>query len=184
MKKRLPTEEEALDLLEKVGCSKGVIQHCIAVKNIALDLAKKLKKKGISVDIDLVKVGALLHDIGRAKTHSIDHVIAGSKIAKDAGLPKEVIAIIERHAGGGISMDEAERLGWPKRDYIPQSLEEKIVCYADKLVDENCRLGVENTLKEMASELGSDHPALERIKKLDEEMKRLLGVASTENPDH
>jgi len=170
----LPTEDEAINLLRKVGCSKNVINHCIAVSKLATDLAKKLVEKGIKVDLQLVKVGALLHDIGRARTHTVDHVIVGSEIAKSLRLPKSVISIIERHVGGGITDEEAEKLGWPKGVYMPQTLEEKLVCYADKLIDGNKVVTIERTIEEFSLKIGRDHPALERIRRLDEEMRNLL----------
>ncbi|RLG97948.1 TIGR00295 family protein [Candidatus Bathyarchaeota archaeon] len=174
MGSRLPTEEEALNLLRKSGCSKDVINHCRAVSELAVELARKLNDKGFKIDLELVKVGALLHDIGRSKTHTVDHVIVGSKIAKSLGLPKSLISIIERHAGGGITSKEARELGWPEGVYTPQTLEEKIVCYADKLIGGTKRIPLEKTLKDLALKLGEKHPALERLRKLDEEMRRLL----------
>lgn len=43
--------------------------------------------------------------------------------------------IIRRHVGAGIASEEAKSLGLPDLDYIPRSLEERIVCFADKMVD-------------------------------------------------
>ncbi|MCD6529441.1 TIGR00295 family protein [Candidatus Bathyarchaeota archaeon] len=174
MGSRLPTEEEALKILRKSGCSTDVINHCKAVSKLAVELARKLNNKGLKIDLELVKVGALLHDIGRAKTHTVDHVIVGSKIARSLGLPRSIISIIERHAGGGITNEEAKDLGWPEGVYTPQTLEEKIVCYADKLIGGTKRIPLEKTLKDLALKLGEDHPALERLRKLDEEIRKLL----------
>lgn len=174
MGNRLPTEKEALNLLRKSGCSNDVINHCKAVSELAVELARKLNDKGLKIDLELVKVGALLHDIGRSKTHTVDHVIVGSEIARSLGLPKSIISIIERHAGGGITGEEARELGWPKGVYTPQTLEEKIVCYADKLIGGTRRIPLEKTLKDLALKLGERHPALERLKKLDREIRSLL----------
>ncbi|GEM_PF-6199151 len=43
----------------------------------------------------------------------------------------EIVLITERHFAAGISREEAIRLGLPPKDYLPVSLEEKIVCHAD-----------------------------------------------------
>ena len=141
---------------------------------IALKTAKRLKKKGFSVDLELVEIGALLHDIGRSKTHTVHHAIVGAKIAEQRGLPKSIVRIIERHVGGGITAQEAEKLGWPVKDYIPETLEEKIVCYADKLVEGNKEVPVEVTIRKLADELGDDHPAIERIRRLHEEFTSMV----------
>jgi uncharacterized protein (TIGR00295 family) len=119
-------------LLKKVGCSREVIQHCKAVSSIAERIAKLT-----SANISLVKAGALLHDIGRCKTNGIYHAIQGADLARKFNLPKSIIQIIERHVGAGISPDIAQRLKLPKKDYRPKTLEEKIVCHADNLID-NC----------------------------------------------
>ena len=66
-----------LNLLKKAGCSEEVINHCIAVRDIAVKIAKKA-----NADVELVEAGALLHDIGRSKTHGIFHAVEGVKIAK------------------------------------------------------------------------------------------------------
>ena len=110
MSERLPSAEEALELLARSGCSPQVIEHCKTVASIAMRIAKACRKRRLNVDVRLVRVGALLHDIGRSKTHSVNHVIAGAENARTLNLPKPIISIIERHAGSGISIKEATKL--------------------------------------------------------------------------
>lgn len=174
MNERLPSQRTALKLLVQRGCSPPVITHCKTVMRLAVQIAENCKKKGLNVDIQLVRIGALLHDIGRSKTHSVDHVIAGVETAKELGLPNSIVSIIERHAGGGISRDEAKKLGWPVKDYIPRTLEEKIVSYADKLIERSAIVGVEQTIRKLSKELGEDHPTIRRIKQLHEEFSPLV----------
>jgi uncharacterized protein len=102
--RRLPPREEALSLLAKAGCSVGVVRHSKAVAALAVKIAEACRKKGLKVDVQLVEIGALLHDVGRSRTHSVNHVMAGVGIARSLGLPDPVVSIIERHAGSGISM--------------------------------------------------------------------------------
>ena len=83
--------------------------------------------------------------------------------------------IIERHAGGGIPRDEARRLGWSARDYVPKTLEEKIVCYADKRVEGLRIVPFEKALKTYVFDLGKTHPAIDRIKRLHQEFVSVLG---------
>jgi len=133
-------------------------------------IAKAFRKKGFNVNIQLVEVSGLLHDIGRSKTHSVDHALVGGEIVRSLNLPSSIAQIIERHAGGGVPRDEAKRLGWPVKDYLPQTLEEKIVCYADKRVEGLKTVPVEKALKTYAASLGENHPALGRIMRLHEEI--------------
>ena len=46
-----------------------------------------------------------------------------------------MVEIVRRHVGAGISPEEAKKLGLPDFDYVPRTLEERIVCFADKMVD-------------------------------------------------
>jgi len=171
----LPTTAEAIDILTKAGCSKRVIEHCKFVAEFSVKVAKALQKKGTDVDIQLVEIGGLLHDIGRSKTHTVDHGFVGGQIARSLNLPQSVVSIIERHVGGGIPRDEARRLGWPLRDYLPRTWEEKIVCYADKRVDGLRIATIEQALRKYFPRLGRSHPAINRIKRLHEEIVAMVG---------
>jgi len=171
----LPSPQMALKFLSQSGCSNGVIAHCKVVAALAVQIAKACKKKGLNVDVKLVEVAALLHDIGRSKTHGVDHVIRGAEIASSLNLPKSIVSIVERHAGGGITLDEAEKLGWPIKSYLPNTLEEKIVTYADKLIEGSRRVPIERTLEKLSRELGENHPSVARVKKLHEEFSSLIG---------
>ena len=153
MSEELPSREQALHLLFENGCSTQVINHCKAVTKLALETANILREKGLKVDLELVEVGALLHDVGRSKTHTVHHAVVGAEIAKAAGLPDSVVSIIKRHVGGGITSSEAEKLGWPKDVYVPISREEKIVSYADKLIENSRRVPIDVTIEKLAGEL-------------------------------
>ena len=175
MSEQLPSREMALRFLKESGCSQRVIQHCKTVSKLAVKMAKILQNKGFTVDLRLIEIGALLHDIGRAKTHSVDHAIAGVDIVKSLALPELVIKIVERHVGGGIPPDEAEQLGWPRKSYMPETLEEKIVSYADKLVEGTTIVPIERIIEKSSRELGKNHPSIARLKAFHEEMGSLLG---------
>ena len=174
MSEKLPSREQALQLLYENGCSIRVVNHCRTVAKLALETAEALKKKGLNVDLELVEAGALLHDIGRSKTHSVNHAIEGAEIAGKAGLPKPVVSIIKRHIGGGITANEAKALGWPNDDiYVPETLEEKIVSYADKLIENGKRVPVDRAIEQLYRE--SKPEAAERVRKLHEEIAALVG---------
>jgi uncharacterized protein len=75
--------------------------------------------------------------------------------------------------GGGITAREARKLGWPRDVYVPLTLEEKIVSYADKLVEGSRRVPIGVTIDELSKELPP--PAIERLWRLHEEMLVLVG---------
>jgi uncharacterized protein len=171
--KQLPNREQATQLLLDNQCSEKVIMHCQAVANLAVQIARELSEKGFEVNVDLVEAGAMLHDLGRSKTHTVEHAIVGVQLARQLGLPQEIVNIIKRHVGAGISQEEAEWLGWPKDIYIPQSLEEKIVGYADKLLSGTRKTSIEVELQRLEEDGRSE--AAERVKRLHEEITGLLG---------
>ena len=173
MSSLLPNREQAIELLHKNHCPSKVINHCIAVADLALETAKKLSVKGLKVNLELVEAGALLHDLGRSKNHTVDHGLIGAQMAQSIGLPTPVINIIKRHVGGGITAEEAAGFGWPKDIYTPQTLEEKIVSYADKLIDHSKRVPIELEIKRLQKE--NKVEAAERIRKLSEEITSLPG---------
>lgn len=97
-----------------------------------------------TVDREFIEEAAMLHDIGiifcnapKIYCHGshkyIEHGYLGAELLRSEGLPKHAL-VAERHTGTGITIEQIEReeLPIPERDYCPQSLEEKIICYADK----------------------------------------------------
>ena len=136
-------------------------------------MAETAKRRGLNVNPQLVETGALLHDIGRSKTHSVHHAVIGAEIARSLGLPETVVSIIKRHVGGGITSGEAKKLGWPRDTYVPQTLEEKIVSYADKLIEGSRRVPIEKSIQYLSKELPPS--AIERIRRLHVEMLTLIG---------
>ncbi len=143
------------------------------VAQIALEIMDKLEKKGIKVDRELVEIGALLHDLGRSKTHMVDHGVVGAKIAESEGLPDPLVRIIRSHVGGGITAKEAKAFGWSKDVYVPVTLEEKIVSYSDKLIDQSKRVPIDLEIEKLQMEHKDE--AAERVRKLHEEIISLMG---------
>jgi len=168
----LITETEAMMLLEDSGCPQNVIEHCKVVSSFAVEIAEKIQAAGHEVNPDLVRVGGLLHDIGRCHTHSVLHAVEGFKLAQSKGIDPEIYEIIKRHIGAGISKEEAKKLGLPEDDYFPRRLEEKIVAHADNLVK-----GTEITTLDKAIMLMRKkevpEKVIKRIKALAEEIEKL-----------
>jgi len=156
-------------ILIEAGCSPGVVAHCRAVSQTAVALAEQVKQ--ISVDRELVRLGGLFHDIGRARSHDIHHALEGAKIGRELGFPEALLAIIERHIGAGITAAEAERLGLPKKDYLPLSPEEKIVSYADNLTKGAAAMSFEEAMERFRQVLGPGHEGIELLLRQHEEIQ-------------
>jgi uncharacterized protein len=133
--KILATIREAdIALLRRAGVSEADIAHSVKVAEKALEIASRIDKD-LDMDMELVGRGALFHDLGKARTHEITHGKLGAEMGAALGLPPAITAVMEKHIRGGLSADEAIELGLPVKDYTLSSLEERIIIYADRLVD-------------------------------------------------
>jgi HD superfamily phosphodiesterase len=99
--------------------------------------------------------------------------VVGAQLARKLGLPQPVVDIIKRHVGAGITDEEAEWLGWPKDNYIPTTLEEKVVCYADKRIDHERIAPIEDEIRKLQTKGFGE--AAERVRRLHAEITHLLG---------
>lgn len=98
----------------------------------------------ISADRTFVYEAAMLHDIGVVKTNApgigchgthpyICHGILGAEMLRCENLPMHA-RVAERHTGTGLTRATivAQGLPLPEEDFSPETIEEQIVCYADK----------------------------------------------------
>ncbi|AKB29939.1 metal-dependent phosphohydrolase [Methanosarcina siciliae C2J] len=166
------TRTQAIRLLEEAGCAPNVIKHCKEVASLAVEISVKAKAAGNDVNLELVEAGALLHDVGRCRTHGISHAVEGFRLAQSKGVEPEVVEIIKRHIGAGVSKEEAKELGLPEDDYFPRSLEEKIVAHADNLIKGTKRITINERL-ELMSKKNIPEYTVQRVKKLAEEVERI-----------
>lgn len=155
-----------IKLLKEVNCPEWVINHSIGVSNKALEIASNFD----NVDKDLIKTGALLHDIGRSKTNSIEHAIIGAKMLEELGFSEEICLIVERHIGTGISKEEAIKLNLPPKSYVPETLEERIVSHSDNLYNGADEVSVDFTINKWKRKLGENHPSINEIKSIHKEL--------------
>ncbi|MBQ2831754.1 TIGR00295 family protein [Methanobrevibacter sp.] len=155
-----------MELLKKENTPENVIEHSKAVYKKAMKIASNFD----NADTDLIRKGALLHDIGRSKTHGITHAIEGVKIAREYGYDDDVLNIIERHIGAGITAEEAAKLGLPEKSYVPQTLEEKIVAHADNLVSGSEEVDIEFVIEKWKRRIDEPEDNIKRFKKLNYEL--------------
>ena len=174
--KSIPSVEMCLSYLAEENCPNIVIDHCMAVELLALKIAMRITKD--KETLELVSRAALLHDIGRSRSHDIDHAVAGADILRRRGLDERIVKIVERHIGAGLDAAEAKALGLPPRDYIPETLPEKIVAHADNLITEKDRAPARwKAADAIARERAKDHEEqANRIEKLHAELSELAGI--------
>lgn len=133
-----------------------VIIHSECVTKKALEC---VKRHSLDVDESFVTEAAMLHDIGVIRCQApsifcygtkpyICHGIEGKEMLESLNLPKHAL-VCERHTGSGLSLDDIVRqdLPLPRRDMLPVSLEEKLICYADKFFSKSGDIEKEKSLE-------------------------------------
>ena len=124
-----------------------LIKHGRQVANKALAIANRLAH--LKPDQTFLKQASQLHDIGIFLTNSpelgcfgknfyVEHGYLGRKILEKIGLPVHAL-VCERHVGVGLTESDIRHQGLPlpARDMVPVSIEEQIICYADKFYSKN-----------------------------------------------
>ncbi|GAA1913223.1 HD domain-containing protein [Streptomyces sodiiphilus] len=134
----LPTTRNVRALHEKYAPSDEMLtlvhQHSEIVARIALRLATRCPTP---VNTTLVEIGALVHDIGVYRlgdAHYIRHGVLGHELLREEGLPESVCRFASRHTGVGLTRQDirSQNLPLPPGDYVAETVEERLVMYADK----------------------------------------------------
>lgn len=120
-----------------------LLEHSRQVSRRALAIARAQILRGENPDLQFVGEAAMLHDIGMIFTNAPDigchgdapylqHGVIGARLLNSLGLPAHA-RVCERHTGVGLTATEIEQgnLPLPRRDLLPETLEERIICYAD-----------------------------------------------------
>ena len=136
---------------------KILLKHSKAVADKAIAIAEAHPE--LPIDRQFLLEAAMVHDIGIIKTNAPDiqcfgtepyirHGVLGAEMMRAEGYPRHA-RVCERHTGAGLSLKEIEEQGLPlpHEDLLPETLEEKVICYADKFFSKT-RLDREKTLEQ------------------------------------
>lgn len=132
--KYYPRGSKARDILER---------HSRSVAALALEINRT---HCLGLAPQDVETAGLLHDIGIFLTDAagidchgnqpyLRHGILGADLLRSEGFPEEICRVAERHTGAGITPEDIDELDLPlpaDRVLYPETLLEKLVCYADK----------------------------------------------------
>ena len=151
-------------------------RHCLAVAKMAEKIALEVCKK-VPVDVEFVRSSALLHDIGRSRTHDGTlHCWEGYLLLRKLGFPRYA-RVCMTHSYAGLAPDEAMALGLPAWDFRPRSLEEKIITLADGFVEDNRVVDYRQRLESVRRRYrasGAEQTALAMIDRIEIKIKTLL----------
>lgn len=119
-----------------------LLKHSRAVAGKALQIADAHPE--LKLDVPFLEEAAMLHDIGIFLTDAPDiacygtepyicHGYLGAELLRKEGFSRHAL-VCERHTGAGLSLQQIEeqQLPVPHRDMIPLSMEEQVICFADK----------------------------------------------------
>ncbi|MCR5179800.1 MAG: HDIG domain-containing protein [Bacteroidaceae bacterium] len=119
-----------------------LLTHSQSVAAMALDIVHRHPELG--ADETFVGEAAMLHDIGIFRTDApgiqcfgtepyICHGLLGAELLRAEGYPRHA-RVAERHTGTGLTVETIQRqqLPLPLQDFSPETIEEQIICYADK----------------------------------------------------
>jgi uncharacterized protein len=128
------SRDESTGLLAEYGKGAAWVKHCLAVANKASRLAYALEGR-FSIDRNYLWSAALLHDIGRCVTHDpIMHGVEGYHLLMKLGHSREASVCIS-HILFGLDATEAVSFGLPAHDFIPRTIEERLVPLVDLMIE-------------------------------------------------
>jgi len=139
-----------------------LVKHSEAVRDKALALARRHPELGL--DLEFIAEAAMLHDIGILETNApgikcfgthqyIEHGYLGAEMMRKEGYPRHAL-VCERHTGTGLKLaDIVERnLPVPHRELCPVTMEEQLICYADKFFSKT-RLDTEDSYERVEGKM-------------------------------
>ena len=145
----IPSAEECFKYMERYGMLENIRAHSIVVEKIANLIAHGLRNAGEDISLEIVTAGALMHDIGKTLCLNTkeDHAAVGKEICLQNNLD-EISNIVEEHV--------------TLKDYDPSRAicEKEIIYYADKRVNHDVIVSLEERLKYIYKRYGRNREYL------------------------
>jgi uncharacterized protein len=139
------------------------ITHARKVTSLALEMAAGHPE--LHIDTKFVEEAAMLHDLGIFLTDApriycfgnedyLCHGYLGAQLLRGLGLERHA-RVCERHTGTGLTKEQIVDNGWnlPVKDFVPETLEEQLVCFADKFFSKTKYLEQPRTLDEVVASM-------------------------------
>lgn len=156
--------------------------HARRVADLALEMSRRHPE--LKMDETFIEEAAMLHDIGVFLTDApgircfgkmpyICHGYLGAELLRNEGFPKHAL-VCERHTGTGLTKEVILEKGWPLPivDMRPHSLEEQLICFADKFYSKTKYLYEARTFEQVKMSMAKiSASSVEKI----EEWQRLFG---------
>ena len=151
----IPSIEECCKFMEKYGMLDNIKAHSIVVEKVSYVISRGLWDAGVDISLEKVTAGALLHDIGKTRCLGTgeDHAAEGKVICLHNHLD-EIADIVAEH----VRLKDCKLTGSIR--------EEEIVYYADKRVNHDTVVSLEERLSYLLRRYGKNSASLcQRIEK-------------------
>lgn len=137
--------------------------HARKVADFALDMAHKHPE--LNMDLKFIEEAAMLHDLGifltdapgihcTGRAQYLCHGYLGAELLRSLGYERHA-RVCERHTGTGLLKEQILKNGWelPAQDFLPETLEEQIICFADKFFSKTKYLHTPRTLEQVVESM-------------------------------
>ncbi|MEE3385143.1 MAG: HD domain-containing protein [Prevotella sp.] len=154
-------------IIDKYYTEDDDLRHILLVHSRSVaDMALRIADRHPELDIDrqFVEEAAMLHDIGIFRCDApgicchgtepyICHGRIGALLLREEGYPLHA-RVCERHTGAGLTLDDivTQQLPLPRQSFLPETIEERLICYADKFFSKT-RLDREKTFEQAIGSL-------------------------------
>lgn len=137
--------------------------HARKVADLALEMARNHPE--LDIDIQFVEEAAMLHDLGIFMTDApriyccgsesyLCHGYLGAELLRAHGYERHA-RVCERHTGTGLTKEQIVANGWnlPVKDFVPETIEEQLICFADKFYSKTKFLETSRTLDQVVESM-------------------------------
>ena len=137
--------------------------HAGKVTELALEMARKHPE--LELDLQFIEEAAMLHDLGVFLTDApriycfgkedyLCHGYLGAQLLRERGLERHA-RVCERHTGTGLTKGLILDNGWnlPVKDFVPETLEEQLICFADKFYSKTKFLETARTFEQVVDSM-------------------------------
>lgn len=137
--------------------------HACKVTELALEMAQRHPE--LNMDLQFIKEAAMLHDLGIfltdaprihcfGKSQYLCHGYLGAELLRSLGYEHHA-RVCERHTGTGLHKEQVIANGWdiPAKDFLPETLEEQLICFADKFYSKTKYLHTARTFDQVVESM-------------------------------
>ena len=149
--------------------------HARKVTELSLEMARKHPE--LNLDLQFIEEAAMLHDLGifltdaprihcYGKAPYLSHGYLGAELLRQLGYERHA-RVCERHTGTGLLKSQIEANGWdlPAQDFLPETQEEQLICFADKFFSKTKYLHTSRTLEQVVESMrGISDESVKKVK--------------------